>query len=123
MEDKISINKVFALYLSVESHYRSYQAAKYTLDKILKYEPKSHTVFMDAYDVCNLIYPKSIMIGDNHYDIAIISETGQPVLMLALVSGEMHYWIYAGVPIKVDAAKWKERLNAVYTGQFERGAS
>ena len=69
MEDKISINKVFALYLSVESHYRSYQAAKYTLDKILKYEPKSHTVFMDAYDVCNLIYPKSIMIGDNHYDI------------------------------------------------------
>lgn len=69
MEDKVLLNKVFTLYLNVENHFRSYKTAKYSLDRILKDEPEYHLVFIDAYDVCDLLYPKEVMERDILYDV------------------------------------------------------
>ncbi len=69
MEKDVELSEVFLLYLCLENHYHSYSSAKIYLTQIAKDEPKMHLMFMDAYDVCDLVYPKSFMKKDRHYDI------------------------------------------------------
>jgi len=69
MEDKVLLSKAFTLYLNVENHFRSYRTAKYSLDRILRDEPEHHLVFIDAYDMCDLLYPKGVMGSDMLYDV------------------------------------------------------
>ena len=68
MEDKVLLSKAFTLYLKVENHFRSYRTAKYSLDRILRDKPKYHLVFIDAYDMCILLYPKEVTGGGMLYD-------------------------------------------------------
>ncbi len=69
MEDKVSLSKAFTLYLKVENHFRSYKTAKYSLDRILRDEPEHRLVFIDAADMCNLVYPKEMMRDGTPHDV------------------------------------------------------